>query len=389
MTFSAPRLYLANGVTTMRTTGSVEPYTDLAAASGMLYTSLELSGETAGSAVSGVTIIPPPATPPDYNLPGIIPGLPGFPPFPPTNPWFPPTTPPDGPGDDDTCLDVANGPFVVYPEKHYLTSETEDAADRETNVYFPCRIRPGTFTNRTIVDIIGDLFEKRDGRWQPVHFQDGTELYTLEAIDGGRSSLLMGDNYAAARNAYATIFEPASGTDAAGFKIKIGKWGSDGIVSYVFDFAGGTQGWEEYLFDNPPGADMYWSGGRLYIHGTAYHNYSGGRWRWYPPFTMTAKTGAKISATGQWNGRDGIWCVMTDGVNGYSINGYAWDEHVVPANLDGKTVVYFEYNALDWEGFTSYLESFTIEGFGASTYDLRFNIDRLNIYNVCPVGSTP
>jgi imidazolonepropionase-like amidohydrolase len=30
MTFSAPRLYLANGVTTMRTTGSVEPYTDVA-----------------------------------------------------------------------------------------------------------------------------------------------------------------------------------------------------------------------------------------------------------------------------------------------------------------------------------------------------------------------
>jgi imidazolonepropionase-like amidohydrolase len=29
MTFSAPRLYLANGVTTLRTTGSVEPYTDL------------------------------------------------------------------------------------------------------------------------------------------------------------------------------------------------------------------------------------------------------------------------------------------------------------------------------------------------------------------------
>ena len=29
MTFSAPPLYLANGVTTMRTTGSVEPYTDL------------------------------------------------------------------------------------------------------------------------------------------------------------------------------------------------------------------------------------------------------------------------------------------------------------------------------------------------------------------------
>jgi imidazolonepropionase-like amidohydrolase len=29
MTFSAPRLYLANGVTTMRSTGSVEPYTDL------------------------------------------------------------------------------------------------------------------------------------------------------------------------------------------------------------------------------------------------------------------------------------------------------------------------------------------------------------------------
>ncbi len=29
MTFSAPRLYLANGVTTMRTAGSVEPYTDL------------------------------------------------------------------------------------------------------------------------------------------------------------------------------------------------------------------------------------------------------------------------------------------------------------------------------------------------------------------------
>ena len=29
MTFTAPRLYLANGVTTLRTTGSVEPYTDL------------------------------------------------------------------------------------------------------------------------------------------------------------------------------------------------------------------------------------------------------------------------------------------------------------------------------------------------------------------------
>ena len=29
MTFSAPRLYLAAGVTTMRTTGSVEPYADL------------------------------------------------------------------------------------------------------------------------------------------------------------------------------------------------------------------------------------------------------------------------------------------------------------------------------------------------------------------------
>ena len=29
MTFSAPRLYLASGVTTMRTTGSVEPYADL------------------------------------------------------------------------------------------------------------------------------------------------------------------------------------------------------------------------------------------------------------------------------------------------------------------------------------------------------------------------
>lgn len=29
MAFSAPRLYLANGVTTLRTTGSVEPYTDL------------------------------------------------------------------------------------------------------------------------------------------------------------------------------------------------------------------------------------------------------------------------------------------------------------------------------------------------------------------------
>ena len=29
MTFSAPRLYLANGVTTLRTTGSVEPYVDI------------------------------------------------------------------------------------------------------------------------------------------------------------------------------------------------------------------------------------------------------------------------------------------------------------------------------------------------------------------------
>ena len=29
MTFSAPRLYLASGVTTMRTTGSVETYADL------------------------------------------------------------------------------------------------------------------------------------------------------------------------------------------------------------------------------------------------------------------------------------------------------------------------------------------------------------------------
>ena len=29
MTYSAPRLYLANGVTTARTTGSMEPYTDL------------------------------------------------------------------------------------------------------------------------------------------------------------------------------------------------------------------------------------------------------------------------------------------------------------------------------------------------------------------------
>ena len=29
MTFSAPRLYLAGGVTTMRTTGSVETYADL------------------------------------------------------------------------------------------------------------------------------------------------------------------------------------------------------------------------------------------------------------------------------------------------------------------------------------------------------------------------
>ena len=29
MTFSSPRMYLANGVTTLRTTGSVEPYTDL------------------------------------------------------------------------------------------------------------------------------------------------------------------------------------------------------------------------------------------------------------------------------------------------------------------------------------------------------------------------
>ena len=29
MAYSAPRLYLANGVTTLRTTGSVEPYTDL------------------------------------------------------------------------------------------------------------------------------------------------------------------------------------------------------------------------------------------------------------------------------------------------------------------------------------------------------------------------
>ena len=28
MTFSAPRMYLAAGVTTIRTTGSVEPYTD-------------------------------------------------------------------------------------------------------------------------------------------------------------------------------------------------------------------------------------------------------------------------------------------------------------------------------------------------------------------------
>src|SRR6202035_2993930 len=29
MTFTAPRMYLAAGVTTMRTTGSVEPYVDL------------------------------------------------------------------------------------------------------------------------------------------------------------------------------------------------------------------------------------------------------------------------------------------------------------------------------------------------------------------------
>jgi hypothetical protein len=29
MTFSAPRMYLAAGVTTLRTTGNVEPYTDL------------------------------------------------------------------------------------------------------------------------------------------------------------------------------------------------------------------------------------------------------------------------------------------------------------------------------------------------------------------------
>jgi hypothetical protein len=29
MSFSAPCLYLANGVTTMRTTGSVDAYTDL------------------------------------------------------------------------------------------------------------------------------------------------------------------------------------------------------------------------------------------------------------------------------------------------------------------------------------------------------------------------
>ena len=29
MTFSAPRMYLANGVTTVRTAGSVEPYADI------------------------------------------------------------------------------------------------------------------------------------------------------------------------------------------------------------------------------------------------------------------------------------------------------------------------------------------------------------------------
>ena len=29
MTYAAPRLYLASGVTTIRTTGSLDPYTDL------------------------------------------------------------------------------------------------------------------------------------------------------------------------------------------------------------------------------------------------------------------------------------------------------------------------------------------------------------------------
>lgn len=354
---------------------------------GVLSVDLECEGETSGN--PGVSIEVPGVQPPNENVDESDPGeLPSFPLFPPGNIWFPPTVsnPPEdvASGCRGNTSAAANGPYELWPDKYFLT--TEDSDKLKALIYYPAMIRQAAADHNTRLRIIGRLSYKFNGVW---YQSKSTAAWISHALDAEQSPVLTGLNEYSGysfddRDVY---FEPAGDLDVRGFDIElVDPDNTPAGYSRTFNFGTGTDGWEKYC-DNDDYAR--WNSGKLELRGGP--GWINQAWRWYPE-RLYAVTGATINATQVYysNCFVGIGLAVVETEIPLT---YSWRYtnarysgnigYTVQSGDDGKRVLYFGWDLNLLTSNWLSLDDVVINGFTSQIAERKLTIEKIELYNIC------
>ena len=352
---------------------------------GSVVTDLECEAETIGTA--GV-MLPIPTEAPVVNE-GASEYLsePGFTMLPTGSIWFPDLLSGDaGPvtsGCRDNLSAPGNGPFVVWPDKTFLT--TEDAEKISTLIHYPCMIRPIGSAAETRLRIIGSLEYLDNGVWTR---SDSVAAWLAYAVNGAGEPVLTAlNNTFIGYGDRDSWFKPTTQMDVNGFKIALPEPPTQvpGAYNKLFDFADGWQGWT--WSGNSVPENVRWYDGRLEKRRdrTFFH--------WYPD-ELYAVTGATVECDHRAAGFCGFGVGIVENEDPLSVS---WkyvnarlDSHpvyTIGSGDNGKRIHYVMRDdgaGNDQPGeYYSWMDNVQLTGFTSKLSARRMNISRVELYNVC------
>jgi hypothetical protein len=354
---------------------------------------------------SAATITPEPWAPVPEEPPTPIPNDPD------------PNAPEIPPPDDSTCLTdaaTANGPFEIRPNDTYLSTLT---GKTQTDIPYPCTLRPGTAANKSYLKIDGDYMYSTGA------VVTNTALWTVSAIDANGIDIINGVNTqdssvtaGYAGNRYAT-FSPAAAQTVTGFRILIPAASAPGNYTNAWTFNDGTfNGWLRCEGDESDGGTI-----TLAVHNIAhwwnwdYTPHSGGiridnagsPYRqaliYYPTDLYTKldestfisswadDSGNGYGSSGAWIDEDGSGLIENAAfrfISSYSNDlGTPWGwtgTKYFGGTSAGKRILALYWTARD-EGITGYhwLNEFRITDAELHNSNRSWNLSKLDLYNVC------
>jgi hypothetical protein len=357
-------------------------------ADGSLVTDLECEGETSGTA--GVMLPIPTDAPVVNDGADDYLGDADYPMVPTGSIWFPDLLPGEGGPPSSGCRDnlgaAGNGPFEVWPDKFFLT--TQDADKLSTMIYYPCMIRPVGSAAETRLRIVGHLEYLLAGEWKQ---SNGASAWLSNALDGSGSVVLTAlNNVQYGFGDRDSWFKPAAQMDVNGFKITLNQPGTEvpGAYNKLFDFADGWQGWT--YEGNPVPEDVRWYNGRLEKRRARTY------FKWYPD-ELYAATGAVVecdhgpTSWGPFSGF-GVGIVNTEDPLSVSwvytnARNYGHPSLTLGSAYNGKRIHYvqFDEGADDANAgvYPCWIDNVQLTGFTNKLAARRLNIERLELYNIC------